>query len=42
MKSEKEKRAHWHMYVESRTMVLMNLGEIELVDSAGEGEGGTN
>lgn len=35
------KRVHQHMYMESRTMVLMNLGEIELGDSAGEGEGGT-
>ena len=30
------------MYMESRTMVLMNLVEKELVDSAGEGEGGMN
>ena len=30
------------MYMESRTMVLMNLVENGLVDSAGEGEGGMN
>ena len=41
-KSEKEKQVHQHMYMESRTMVLMNLVEKELVDSAGEGEGGMN
>ena len=30
------------MYMESRTMVLMNPVENGLVDSAGEGEGGMN
>ena len=28
--------------MESRKMVLMNLAAYELVDTAGEGEGGTN
>ena len=31
-----------YIYIDSRKMVLMNLAENILVDTAGEGEGGTN